>query len=236
MVRGVIFDVGGTLVRSHGDAFEAACARAAADVFLSHGLRADAEGLARGLTELRRRSPKEGPDHRQLHTTAWALEETARRYGFPADGHVLDEAEAAFVAPEARGWTPQPGVHDVLGRLNGHVRLGIVSNTRSHLLVERTLAHLGVRALFNPVVTSAGCGWRKPSPRVFRELLEAWSLPAEQLVMVGDSPTKDVAGARALGMRAVWLKGDPDGPSDADAEIGELLELPDVLTAWGLPG
>lgn len=234
MVRGVIFDVGGTLVRSHGDAFEAACARAAAEVFRSHGFRGDAGALQRDLTELRRVSPKEGSNHRQIHTTAWALHEIARRYRFSTDAAFLRRAEEAFVTPEAHGWRPLPGIK-VLRELHGRVKLGVVSNTRSHLLVEKTLGHLGVRALFDPVVTSAGCGWRKPSPRIFRKVLDVWGLPAEHVVMIGDSPTKDVAGARALGMRTVWLTFGLSGSADADAEAATPSELPGILTAWGVP-
>lgn len=237
MVRaqGVIFDVGGTLVESHGDRFEAACAGAAADVFRAHGFHGDAGALQRDLTELRRVSSKEGPDYRQIHTTAWALQEIARRYRFSIDAAFLRRVEEAFVTPEAHGWRPLPGVHEALGRLHGRVKLGVVSNTRSHLLVEKTLGHLGVRALFDPVVTSAGCGWRKPSPRIFEEVLDAWELPAERVVMVGDSPTKDVAGARALGMRTVWLKFGLSGSADADAGAATLSELSAILTAWGVP-
>ena len=235
MVRGVVFDVGGTLVRSHGDTFEVACAEAAAGVFCAHGFRGDAETLRRDLTELRRVSPKEGPDYRQIHTTAWALRETAHRYRMETDATFLKRAEEAFVTPEVQGWKPLPGVRETLGWLHGRVKLGVVSNTRSHLLVERTLEHLGFRSLFGPVVTSAGCGWRKPSSRIFREVLDVWGLPPEQIVMVGDSPTKDVAGAKALGMRTVWLKFGLSGSADADAEVVTPSELPGVLTAWGIP-
>ncbi len=235
MVRGVIFDVGGTLVRSHGDAFEVACAEAAAGVFCAHGFCGDAETLRRDLTELRRVSPKEGADYRQIYTTAWALRETARRYRLETDATILRRAEEAFVKPEAQGWRPLPGIHEVLGWLHGRVKLGVVSNTRSHLLVERTLEHLGVRALFDPVVTSAGCGWRKPSPHIFRDVLDAWGLPPEQIVMIGDSPTKDVAGAKALGMRTVWLRFGLPGSADADAEAATPSELHSILAAWGVP-
>ena len=235
MVRGVVFDVGGTLVRSHGDTFEVACAEAAAGVFCAHGFRGDAETLRRDLTELRRVSPKEGPDYRQIHTTAWALRETARRYRLETDTAFLKRAEEAFVTPEAQGWRPLPGIHEVLDWLHGRVKLGVVSNTRSHLLVERTLEHLGVRALFDPVVTSAECGWRKPSPHIFGEVLDAWGLSPEQIVMIGDSPTKDVAGAKALGMRTVWLKFGLSGSASADAEAATPLELPGILAAWGVP-
>lgn len=126
-----------------------------------------------------------------------------------------------------------PGIPQVLGRLKGKVKLAALSNTRSHLLIEKTLEHLGVREVFDPLVTSAGCGWRKPRPRIFQEVLTLWKLPAEQLVMVGDSPTKDVLGAKALGLRTIWLSLDAaEGASSADADAATPSQIPEILASW----
>ena len=232
-MRGVIFDVGGTLIWSNHDRFEEACAWSAVNVFRSHGFRGDVEALWRDLVELRRVSPKEGPDYRQIHTTRWAIGEVAVRHRFILEDGFLDEVEKAFVTPEAHGSVALPGILEVIDRLKGRVELGVVSNTRSHLLIEKTLEHLGVREVFDPLVTSPDCGWRKPSPHIFREVLTLWKLPAEQIVMVGDSPTKDVLGAKALGLRTIWLSLDAaEGVSSADAEAATPSQILEILTSW----
>lgn len=66
---------------------------------------------------------------------------------------------------------------------------------------------------FDPIVISAECGFRKPDSRIFRLVLDRWSAAAEragepaverhQVVMVGDRTSRDVIGARRVGMRAV---------------------------------
>lgn len=232
VVRGVIFDVGGTLISSNHDKFEEACAWSAVNAFRSHGFRGAPETLWRELVKLRR-SPKEGLEHRQIHTTRWALGEIAARNKFTLKDGLLNEVESAFVTPEAHGSVALPGILEVIDRLKGRVEIGVVSNTRSHLLIEKTLEYLGVRAVFDPLVTSAGCGWRKPSPHIFREVLEVWKLPADQVVMIGDSLAKDVLGAKALGLRTVRLNLDAtEGFSSADAEAETPSQIPDILASW----
>lgn len=221
------------MVWSNHDKLEGACAWSAVNVFRSHGFRGDPEALWREFVELRRISPKEGPDYRQIHTTRWAIGEVAARHRFALKDGLLDEIERAFVMPEAHGSVALPGILEVIDRLKGRVNLGVVSNTRSHRLIEKTLEHLGVREVFGPFVTSAGCGWRKPSPHIFGEVLQSWRLPVEELVMVGDSPTKDVLGAKALGMRTIWLSLDAaETSSSADAEARTPLQILDILASW----
>jgi len=122
------------------------------------------------------------------------------------------------VTPEACGSIALPGVLEVVWWLDGKVKLGIASNTRAHVLMEKTLERLGVREVFNPLVTSSGCGWRKPSPHIFRKVMDAWDTPADQVVMIGNSPTKDITGAKALGMRDIASNG-----SEATKSIVNLV-------------
>jgi putative hydrolase of the HAD superfamily len=57
-------------------------------------------------------------------------------------------------------------------------------------------------------------------------------VPPAHVVHVGDDQREDIAGARAAGMRAVWVNRRA-APSEAwcepDAEIRDLSELPAVL-------
>jgi putative hydrolase of the HAD superfamily len=59
---------------------------------------------------------------------------------------------------------------------------------------------------FDTVVESSVVGLRKPDPQLFALGVEALGLPAEDIVVIGDSYRKDIAPARSLGCKAVWLK------------------------------
>jgi HAD superfamily hydrolase (TIGR01458 family) len=76
----------------------------------------------------------------------------------------------------------------------------------------------------------------KPSPDFFRLALDAAGVAAERAVMVGDDLASDVAGAQAVGMRAVLVRSGkgsephPDAPAtQPDATIDTLASLPDLL-------
>lgn len=49
----------------------------------------------------------------------------------------------------------------------------------------------------------------KPSPQLFRRASQILQLPYEQLAMLGDNPKTDVAGAEALGMDHLLVRGSP---------------------------
>jgi putative hydrolase of the HAD superfamily len=55
-------------------------------------------------------------------------------------------------------------------------------------------------------VESSIVGIRKPDPALFALGVEALQLPAEEIVVIGDSYRKDIHPASKLGCRTIWLK------------------------------
>ena len=110
----------------------------------------------------------------------------------------------------------------VLDELRSHsLKLGLLSNTSRDL--DDFVAHHGIEV--DAILTSRVHGKSKPHETIFRAMLEKLEVEPAVAVMVGDSPEDDVAGARAVGMRA-WLV-------DRD---GRFPEHPDRLTDLrGLP-
>ena len=100
-VRGVVFDIGGALIWSNHDKFEAACAWAAVNICRSHSFGGDSEALWRELLAVRRNFSKEGFNYRQINTTSWAIRKVAVRYRFTLEEGLLEKIEEAFVRPEA---------------------------------------------------------------------------------------------------------------------------------------
>jgi len=123
------------------------------------------------------------------------------------------------------------GNRPVLSRLCARYRLGIVSNFYGNLV---TVCHnTEIHAFFSVIVDSERVGWAKPDPRIFQSALDQLGLSPAEAVFVGDSLPRDMAGARAIGMRHVWLAGKaaasaaPCCPDDRVlhclAELEELL-------------
>lgn len=182
--------------------------------------------------------PKEGADYRQIHTTRSILDTIGADFAVAPGGVPLEEQERVFNAPAVAGAAPLPGMIEVVRALRGRVRLGIASNTRSHQFITAVVERFGLADTFDPLVTSVSCGVRKPGSLIFERVLQGWDVEPGRVVMVGDFPHKDVAGARALGMRAVWLRTDVPredlGRSDhgADGVVDTPRELLPLLDRW----
>ncbi len=93
----------------------------------------------------------------------------------------------------------------LLEALASRYRLGIVSNFYGNL--SAVCDDCGIAGLFDIVVDSTRAGATKPDARIFEIALAALDVRPSEAVFVGDSRPRDMAGARALGMPHVWLRG-----------------------------
>jgi HAD superfamily hydrolase (TIGR01549 family) len=116
----------------------------------------------------------------------------------------------------------------LLDRLSPRYRLGIVSNFYGNL--GAVCASTGIARHLGAAIDSAAVGFEKPDPRIFQAALDALAVSADRAVFVGDSLPRDMAGARAMGMRHVYLKPGADAACcPDDAVIARLDRLPGVL-------
>ena len=85
------------------------------------------------------------------------------------------------------------GVKECLNRLKGRYRLGIIANQLPG-------------ACKRLIVTSDQEGAAKPDPRIFEAALQRADCPAERCVMIGDRLDNDIAPAKKLGFKTIWVK------------------------------
>jgi putative hydrolase of the HAD superfamily len=98
----------------------------------------------------------------------------------------FDDARDALIAVRARG-----------------ARIVAVSNWDVSVL--EVLEQTGLSPLLDGAVSSAAIGAAKPSPAVFEHALGLAGARAADALVVGDSPSEDVAGALAAGIEPVLL-------------------------------
>lgn len=84
--------------------------------------------------------------------------------------------------------------------------LGVVSSAVYPPFLEWTLQRFGIRDFFDDVTTSAGAGFYKSDPEIYRRALTALAADAARSVHVGDSYRYDVGGAHRAGMKTIWLR------------------------------
>jgi HAD superfamily hydrolase (TIGR01509 family) len=138
--------------------------------------------------------------------------------------HMHALAEAVVCPPHHRG---------LLEGWRRRHRLAVVSNFDYTPTAELVLARDGLAGLLDALVVSDAVGWRKPSARIFELALERLGVEPGETLFVGDRLDLDVAGARAVGMRAVWInragEARPEGVPAPDHEIRDLAELGPIL-------
>ena len=117
----------------------------------------------------------------------------------------------------------------ILARLAGRYRLGIVSNFYGNLAT--VCDDVGVRPFFGVIVDSVWAGCTKPDPLIFRRAVDGLRVAPGEATFVGDSLSRDMAGARAAGMPHIWLAGDAAGAAccAGDRVIRTLNDLEAAL-------
>ena len=103
------------------------------------------------------------------------------------------------------------GVRTFLDRMHERgIKVMICTDLTAHIQ-HRKIEALGIAEDIFCLVTSEEAGREKPAPEVFELCLEKLGLPADEVIFIGDSPVKDVEGAKAAGMHAILFH--PDKPS-----------------------
>jgi len=80
------------------------------------------------------------------------------------------------------------------------------------------LEEYGLDGYLQVVTISSNVGYVKPHPTIFQHALDALGIEAGETMMVGDSLRCDVAGAKGMGMVAVWKRPPLDEPTEVGAD------------------
>ncbi len=156
-----------------------------------------------------------------LRRTIIARMGTAAGYG----DDPVDEAMAVFSAVR-NDVDVFPEVRPALSELGRHYSLVAVTNGNADVTA------IGIDDLFDAVISAASAGAAKPSQAIFDAAVTAGGAASEQTLHVGDHPEIDIAGARAAGLKAVWVNrnghdwpGHLEQPDGVVRDVGELLHL-----------
>ena len=83
------------------------------------------------------------------------------------------------------------------------LRIGLISNT--HRCLDSFQNHFQLEPYIAGAMSSSDHGYMKPHPSIFEAALELLGVSATESVMVGDSLTHDIVGARHVGMQGVLI-------------------------------
>ncbi len=111
------------------------------------------------------------------------------------------------------------------------IKLAVVSDAPSREAWMR-IYYLNLYHFFDAVITFDDSGERKPSSKPFEMALNKLQLSAEDSLMIGDWPERDVVGAKQIGMRTAFaVYGDTFGTknSGADWDIQDVSEIITII-------
>lgn len=232
-IRGIIFDYGGT-IDSRGDhwsiviwhAYQRAGVMVDYDAFRDAYVHGERE-LARTLHIL---------PHHDFHDLLLIKMRIELQY--LAAGGLFPPEQVEAKAGETTGYCYQAArdcveqARPVLEELHKRYPMVLVSNFYGN--VEAVLRDFGLLGYFGKVIESAVVGVRKPDPRIFSLGLQALGLPADAVLVVGDSYRKDIVPAESLGCHTLWLKGKGwTDEEDAVLHPGVIKSLGEVLRLLG---
>jgi FMN phosphatase YigB (HAD superfamily) len=129
-----------------------------------------------------------------------------------------------------------PGAAEMLHKLGGRYLIGLVADGRQQSYTN-VLTHRLVIDHFGAVVSSELAGADKPDPAGFMLCLSMLGVTPDlrpRVVMVGNRPDRDIAGANRLGMKTIlfaWSRRPPREPPKA-------VERPDIAVdeLWKVAG
>jgi FMN phosphatase YigB (HAD superfamily) len=121
--------------------------------------------------------------------------------GVSVSGNVARRATVAAFDPEVR---TNEGAAEAIEAARERGPVGGLSNCSVPELVRKTLIRAAFSREFDAVVSSVGCGWRKPHSRSFEAVAADLGTSVEKLTHIGDSPEAD-GGIEACGGRAILL-------------------------------
>ncbi len=152
-------------------------------------------------------------------------------------GHVDNKFLAAGIVAYRRAREANlmayPNVNKTLIQLiKMGINLAVVSDAPSREAWMR-LYYLNLHHIFDFVLTLDDTRARKPSPIPFKMALEKLNCAAENTLMVGDWPERDVEGAKQLGMKTIFARyGDTFGTTDsgADWDVDDIHQIVDIVS------
>jgi len=153
--------------------------------------------------------------------------------GQPTDIETAIDFEMFYQSLSKKHMKPNLMINQMIKDLLNQYQVGILTNgTRGWQTAK--LEAMGLDRIIpeSNVFISEVIGHEKPSPEIYHYVLRTTSLQPEQVLVVGDSWTNDVAAPIRAGMKAIWLNKKnvqvPQAPRPL-AVIAEIEELRAIL-------
>lgn len=219
MIKAVLFDLDQTLIDFMK--MKRMCVTNAVDAMIDAGLKMSRENAERKMFAL---YDKYGIEYQKIFQ-AFSKEVLGK-----IDYKILGAGISAYRQTKIAYVVPYPHVVPTLTELRRKgLKLGIITDA-PRIQAWIRLCDLKLHHIFDFVITIGDVKRAKPSALPFKKALAVLSLEANEVLVVGDNPKRDILGAKKVGMNTCLAKyGTEKGFADrrikADYEINDISEL-----------
>ncbi len=223
-IKGIIFDYGGTI-----DTNSRHWAEVLWEKYVTHQVPVSKEAFREAYVFGERslaKYPFIRPDH-NFHDvlsvkTKLQMEYLAEKQHLPMNEKQL-ACYATLVADSCYAYVLEvlERSRPVVEALAKKYKLVLVSNFYGN--IQTILHDFRLFHYFADIVESSVVGVRKPDPAIYQLGVDAMGYPAEQVLVVGDSFSKDMVPAKKVGCKAAWLKGEGWGGEQTDDNLPDMI-------------
>ncbi len=240
MIKGIIFDLGNTLVKFEGNwqTIDQQGAEAMATWYLKKKrVKMDSEALVSTFLAERAANFESAQETHTEILAEQSLKNALEKINAPASAGAFAEAAIKInFGPEEAATHPYPNAADTLKQLKSQgYKMGLYSNASDDTLIQRLVNKCGLRPWLSPTFSSAGLGKRKPDPYGFNLISERWELAPQEIVVVGDTLPADILGAQNAGMHNILVtmnqppSNAENGHIQPEATATDLSELSEII-------
>lgn len=239
MVKGVVFDLGDTLVTQEplvgGDASYIG-ARNIEPLLAEYALTVPdsdqvADYIGEALLDAVVKSYDGSLAQPDVHEV---FNEVLARFECQLPAGVIDRVMDAYFAPY---YERMENIGEVVPTLTFAralgLKLGLLANVLwGEEMLYKRLTSLGIVQFMNATSFSSQLGWLKPYPSTFTGILSRMGLEPNEVIMVGDDLVTDIEGAHNIGMGCVWMnRGEVSGGAHSELAALEIHDIRQLLPA-----
>jgi putative hydrolase of the HAD superfamily len=234
-IEAVLFDLFDTLLLLEGnEVYYEPSLKKMHEFLVKNGIKVNFDDFSHTYFEVRDKFYSESRDTLEEPHFNVRVSQTLRKlgYNFSVTDPIVVRATMTFADEFMRYVSLDEDAPDVLSKLHGKYKLGLVSNFGIPECGRALLDIFGLSKFFDFIVISGEVNQRKPSPRIFKNALQTLGVDASKAVFVGDMLDLDIMGPKSVGMKTVLIERKPikeDTDIKPDKTIKRLTELLTIL-------
>ena len=233
MIKGLIFDINGTLIDIYTTESDDNIYRMIANLLDYYGVKISPEMLKEEYFSILRRQKNESTEEFPEFDAVRLFAEIIKKYKTTKHRPISPIIIAnAFRAAGRYKLELYEGVLPALKKLTEMYPVAAISDGQK-IWALGELESVGLDKFFNTVIVSSDYGFRKPDPRMFSMALEKMNLLPEETIFIGNDMYRDILGGHEIGMKTVFFRSNQGEQKFSGAEPDYIIynfhQLPEAV-------